>query len=135
MAKIRKFWPLLPRINFWRGDWTLASVFIQFWDFLFICKFPKIVSLRSFYKLWGNSCIKFIILSSSNDLNLAGNIINWKNVISIIVELPLKKANTINQNENCLLLSVSEEKIKLKANKSAKQEQWVFRMRISTRIE
>ena len=55
--------------------------------------------------------------------------------MSIIVELPLKKGNTINQNENCLLLSASEEKMKLKANKSAKQEQSVFRMRISTRIE
>ena len=55
--------------------------------------------------------------------------------MSNIVELPLKKANAINQNENCLLLSASEKKMKLKVNKSAKQEQWVFRMRISTRIE
>lgn len=83
------------------------------------------------YKVYYTIKFQFIY----GELNLAGNIINWKNVMSIIVELPLKKGNTINQNENCLLLSASEEKMKLKANKSAKQEQSVFRMRISTRIE
>ena len=83
------------------------------------------------YKVYYTIKFQFIY----GELNLAGNIINWKNVMSITEELPLKKANTINQNGNCLLLSASEEKMKLKANKSAKQEQSVFRMRISTRIE
>ena len=83
------------------------------------------------YKVYYTIKFQFIY----GELNLAGNILNCKNVMSNIVELPLKKANAINQNENCLLLSASEKKMKLKVNKSAKQEQWVFRMRISTRVE
>ena len=33
---LRKFWQLLPKNSFSRGDWTLQCISNQFWDFLFI---------------------------------------------------------------------------------------------------
>ena len=39
------------RFFFWKGDWTLDTVSIQFWDFPNIFQFPKLLSL----KLLGNS--------------------------------------------------------------------------------
>ena len=46
----------------YRGDWTLGCVPMQFWDFANISLFPKILSLKSFDILWGNSNIMFQIL-------------------------------------------------------------------------
>ena len=33
---LRKFWPLLLKIYFWKGDWALGSATTQFWDFSII---------------------------------------------------------------------------------------------------
>ena len=40
----RVFWLLLPKFNFWKGDWALGYVSTQIWDFPNISLFPKILS-------------------------------------------------------------------------------------------
>ena len=59
---LRAFWLLLPKFNFWKGDWALGYVSTQIWDFPNISLFPKILSLKSFGNLWGNSYTMFAIL-------------------------------------------------------------------------
>ena len=59
---LRVFGLLLPKFNFWKGDWALGYVSTQIWDFSNISLFPKILSLKSFDNLWGNSHTKFAIL-------------------------------------------------------------------------
>ena len=49
------FWLLLPKVNFWKGDWALGYVSTQIWDVPNISLFPKIVTLKSFGNSWGNS--------------------------------------------------------------------------------
>ena len=44
---LRVFWLLLPKFNFWKGDWALGYVSTQIWDFSNISLFPKILSLKS----------------------------------------------------------------------------------------
>ena len=56
------FWLLLPKFNFWKGDWVLDYFSTQIWDFPNISLFPKTLSLKSFGNSWGNSCTKFAIL-------------------------------------------------------------------------
>ena len=58
----RVFWLLLPKFNFWKGDWALGYVSTQIWDFPNIFLFPKILSLKSFGNSWGSSYTKFAIL-------------------------------------------------------------------------
>ena len=43
---LRKFWLLLPKINFWSEDLALACTPTQFGNFLFISLFSKILSLK-----------------------------------------------------------------------------------------
>ena len=45
------------KIYFCRGDWTLGCVLKEFWDFVNISLFPKIVSLNSL----GNSYTRFLL--------------------------------------------------------------------------
>ena len=49
------FWQLLPNFNFWKEDCALGYVSTQIWDFRNISLFPKILRLKSFDNLWGNS--------------------------------------------------------------------------------
>ena len=49
---------LLPKFNFWKGDWTLGYVSTQIWDFPNISLFPKILSLKSLSNSWDNSYAK-----------------------------------------------------------------------------
>ena len=58
----RVFWLLLPKFNFWKGDWVLGYVSTQIWDFPNISLFPKILSVKSFGNSWDNSYTKFAIL-------------------------------------------------------------------------
>ena len=66
----------MPKIDFWRVDWTLAYVPSLFWDFPIIFWFSKVLSVKSFDKLWGNSYTKFIILDIKSILLLYGNTVN-----------------------------------------------------------
>ena len=60
---LRVFCLLLPKFNFWNGDWALGYVSTQIWDFPNISLFPKILlSLKSCGNPWGNSYTKFAIL-------------------------------------------------------------------------
>ena len=73
------FW-LLPNLKYWRGDWPLSCVPTQFWDFLNILWFPKILSLKLFGNSWSN-WYKFIILDiksrfTCSELNLYCNTVN-----------------------------------------------------------
>ena len=53
---LRNFWLLLPKFNFWKGDWELGSTSTQLLDFLHIsCH-------KSFSNSWGNSYIMLFIL-------------------------------------------------------------------------
>ena len=52
---LRVFWLLLQKFNFWKGDCALGYISMQIWDFPDISLFPKILSLKSFVNLWGNS--------------------------------------------------------------------------------
>ena len=59
---LRVFWLLLPKFNFWKGDWTLGYISTQIWDFPNIFLFPKILSLTLFGNSWGSSYTEFAIL-------------------------------------------------------------------------
>ena len=59
---LHTFYLLLLKCNDWKGDWTLGYVSTQIWDFCNISYFPKILSLKVFGNLWGNSYTKFVIL-------------------------------------------------------------------------
>ena len=53
------------KIYFWKGDWTLSCVPMQFWDFAIISVFPKILSLNLFSNSSGNLYIletKFLFI-------------------------------------------------------------------------
>ena len=54
-----KFWPLVPKIHFCWGDWTLVCSPRDFKIFLL---FPTILSLKSFSNSWGNLYKNLIIL-------------------------------------------------------------------------
>ena len=54
-----KFWPLVPKIHFCWGDWTLVCSPRDFKIFLL---FPKILSLKSFSNSWGSLYKNLIIL-------------------------------------------------------------------------
>ena len=61
------FWLLLPKFNFWKGDWALGYVSTQIWNFPTISLFPKILSFKLFCNSWGNSdtkvcCTRYHIL-------------------------------------------------------------------------
>ena len=43
------FWLLLPKFNFWKGDWALGYVSNQIYTL-----FPKNLSLKSFGNSWDN---------------------------------------------------------------------------------
>ena len=53
---------LLPKFNFWKGEWTLGYGFTEIWDVLNIFLFSKILSLKLFGNSWGNSYTKSEIL-------------------------------------------------------------------------
>ena len=53
---------LLPKFNFWKGDWELGYGSTHILDFPNICLFPKILSLKFFGNPWGNSDTKFGLL-------------------------------------------------------------------------
>ena len=59
---LRKLWSLFSKIGFRKGDYELVCVSTQCWDFLFIFKFPQILSLKWFDNSWGNSYKTFLIL-------------------------------------------------------------------------
>ena len=50
---------VLPKFNFWKGDFTLGYVSTQILDFPNISLFPEILSLKFFGNSWGNSDTKF----------------------------------------------------------------------------
>ena len=52
---LRVFLMLLPKFNFWKGDWGL-HLNLRFSN---ISLFPKILSLKLFGNSWGNSYTKF----------------------------------------------------------------------------
>ena len=62
---LRGFELLLPKFIFWKGDWALGYESTQIWDFRNISLFSKILILKSFGNLWGNSYTKFAVLDTS----------------------------------------------------------------------
>ena len=54
--------PQIPKIYFCKREWILGQVPMQFWDFSYNSLFPKILSLKLFGNLWGNSNARFLIL-------------------------------------------------------------------------
>ena len=71
---LRVFWLLLPKFNFWKGNWAYVST--QIWDFPNISLFRKILSLKSFGNSWGNSYTKFAILDIMFRFTLIGSVLN-----------------------------------------------------------
>ena len=55
------FWLLLPKFNFWKGDWALGYVSTQIKYFPNISLFPQIIGLKTFGNSWRNSYTKFTI--------------------------------------------------------------------------
>ena len=47
---VHTFWLLMPRFNFWKGDWALGYDSIQILDFANVSSFPKILSIGSYSK-------------------------------------------------------------------------------------
>ena len=54
--------PQIPKIYFCKREWILGQVPMHFWDFSYNSLFPKILSLKLFGNLWGNSNARFLIL-------------------------------------------------------------------------
>ena len=62
---LRDFLPVVTKFSFWHEDWTLGYYSTTFRNFPHIFEFPKILILKSFDSLWGNSyrpCFLLIIV-------------------------------------------------------------------------
>ena len=57
------FWLLLPKINFWEGDWALAMSPPKFKIFPIFRNFSIILNLKLFGNSWGNWNSAFVILN------------------------------------------------------------------------
>ena len=84
------FWMLLPKFNFWEGDWALAYVSTQIWDFPNISLLPKIPRLKLFTNSWGNLYTKFAILDitfhfTCGESDLYQNIVKFQNIMTKVV--------------------------------------------------
>ena len=51
---LRYFWPLVLKINFWKGEWELGYVTNPLWDWPNISKYHKILGFKSFSNLWND---------------------------------------------------------------------------------
>lgn len=83
---LHKVWPLLPKVIFWRKDWTLACFFTRFWNFVFISWFLQILRYKSRGHSWGKSYIKFILPDIKfrftwSRLDLHRTTVNVKNIM------------------------------------------------------
>ena len=81
---------LLPKPNFFKGDWALGCVSTQIWEFSNIYELPKILGLNSFGILWGNSYSKLAILDikfhfTCVESDLSENMVKFQRIISRIV--------------------------------------------------
>ena len=73
-----------------KADYALGYVSTQIWYFSDISQFPKILSLKSFGNLFGNSYIKFAILDikvpfTCGESDLYWNIVKFQNFLTRIV--------------------------------------------------
>ena len=63
----------------WEEDWALDYNSMNFWDFPDLSEFPKILSLKSWGKSWGNSSIPYLLLKIALCFNCGETKILLKN--------------------------------------------------------